>query len=108
MNVYEVKFTSQAEEQLENIVHYITVDLNNSDAAENLVDEIIEETEKLSKNPEKHRCIDEEAWGKQGIRKIKVKNFYVYFWIDNDNSVVWVIGIVYGKRDQKKYLDSLN
>ena len=75
MNVFEVIFTPQAEEQLEGIAHHIAVDLCNRIAAEEFVDNIIEQSLKLSLNPEKYRLIDEEPWGSRGVRKIKRKNW---------------------------------
>ena len=108
MNVYDVRVTPQAEEQLEQILYYITVNLHNPDAAEAFIDEFDEEVNKLSKNPEKHRTIDEEPWGSEGIRKIIIKNFYIYFWIDVEKSVVWVNAVVYAERDQNKFLSSIN
>ena len=108
MNVFEVTITPQAESQLENIAHYIASELKDPDAAENLVDDIIDAVEGLSHNPEKYHPIDDEPWGSQGVRKIHIKNYYAYFGIDNENSTVWIIAIVYAKRDQKKFLSSLN
>ena len=100
MNVFEVIFTPQAEEQLEGIAHHIAVDLCNRIAAEEFVDNIIEQSLKLSLNPEKYRLIDEEPWGSRGVRKIK--------WIDIENATVWIIGVVFAKRDQKKFLSSID
>lgn len=108
MNVFEVIFTPQAEEQLEGIAHHIAVDLCNRIAAEEFVDNIIEQSLKLSLNPEKYRLIDEEPWGSRGVRKIKVDNYYAYFWIDIENATVWIIGVVFAKRDQKKFLSSID
>ena len=108
MNLFEVEFTEQAEEQLVEIAHYITVELCNPDAAEKLVDNIVSESLKLSRNPEKYHPIEEEPWGSQGIRKINVGHYYAYFWIDIENATVWIIGIVFAKRDQKKFLSTLN
>lgn len=108
MNIYNVRITPQAEEQLEEILYYITENLNNPDAAEAFVDEFEKEVNKLSKNPEKHRPIDEEPWGSEGIRKITIKNYYVYFEIDIEKSIVWVVAIVFAEREQNKFLSSIN
>ena len=104
MNVYEVKPTRQAEEQMREIAWHIAVELENPDAAENLMDDFGEELKKLGKNPEKHSPVDEEPWRSEGVRKIKVKRFLVYFWIDTENAAVQIIGVVYEGRDQKKFL----
>jgi len=95
MNVYDVRVTPQAEELLDEILYYITVKLHNPDAADAFADQFDEEVSKLSKNPEKHRPIDEEPWGSEGVRKIVIKNYYVYFWIDVENAMVWVNAVVF-------------
>ena len=53
MNVFEVRLTTQAEEQLRNIARYIAIVLNNPDAAENFIDLVDEKINSLSVNPEK-------------------------------------------------------
>ena len=108
MNVYDVYITRQAEELLEETLYHITVNLLNPDAADAFVDEFYEEVNKLSKNPEKHRPVDEEPWGSEGIRKITIKNYYVYFWIDTENAIVWVNAVVFAERDQYKFLSSID
>jgi hypothetical protein len=35
---------------------------------------------------------------------MSVKNFYIYFWIDEEKKKVQVIGVVYQKRDQRRQL----
>lgn len=47
---------------------------------------------------------DEEPWRTEGIHKMPVKNFLVYFWIDEGNSKVQITAVVYGKRDQRQIL----
>ena len=108
MNVYDVYITRQAEELLEETLYHITVNLLNPDAADAFVDVFYKEVNKLSKNPEKHRPIDEEPWGSEGIRKITIKNYYVYFWIDVENAIVWVNAVVFAERDQNKFLSSID
>lgn len=37
-----------------------------------------------------------------------VKNFLIYFWIDEENDKVQVMAIIYNKRDQIKQLQNLD
>ncbi len=37
-----------------------------------------------------------------------VKNFLVYFWIDDAGACVWVTAVVYGRRDQRKQLEDMD
>ena len=50
-----------------------------SDAADNLFDKMKAEITKLSSFPKKHALIDEEPWRTEGVRKIVVKNFLIYY-----------------------------
>ena len=79
MNVFEVRLTRQAEEQLRGIAIYIAVELKNPDASTELMDDLEEELTRLGKNPEKYRLVDEQPWRDECIRWTKVKNFIVYF-----------------------------
>ncbi|MBR1692012.1 MAG: type II toxin-antitoxin system RelE/ParE family toxin [Lachnospiraceae bacterium] len=108
MNVYSVKPTRQAEAQMRDIAWHIAVELHNPDAAENLMDEFGEAFETLGKNPEKHEPVDEKPWHSEGVRKTRVKHYLIYFWIDVENAAVQIMGIVYERRDQKKFLSKMN
>lgn len=43
---------------------------------------------------------EEEPWHSYNVHKMTVKNFLVYFWIDEDARKVQVIAVIYNKRDQ--------
>lgn len=108
MKEYEVKVTRQALEQMKAIVHYISCDLMAPEAADKLLDKLKEAIVKLSNFPNKHPVIDEEPWRAEGIRKTVVKNFHIYYWVDDVNNKVQVIAIIYGKRDQMKQLANMD
>ncbi|EHJ53182.1 hypothetical protein STRMA_1033 [Streptococcus macacae NCTC 11558] len=54
--------------------------------------------------PTSYRVIDEEPWGSQGVRKIRVKNYYIYYWVDEPNLEVFILSIIYAKRNQRQEL----
>lgn len=108
MNVYEVRVTTQAQEQIRDIAYYIAVTLHAPDAAQAMVDDLDEVFETISQNPERQFLVEEEPWHSEGVRKIKVKNYLVYFWIDVENAAVQVIGVCYAKRDQTKFLKGID
>ncbi|MEW6622045.1 MAG: hypothetical protein AB1420_02755 [Bacillota bacterium] len=37
-----------------------------------------------------------------------VKNFFIYFWNDEENSKVQVAAVIYGKHDQLKQLSQMD
>lgn len=106
--VYFVKITTQADEQLQAIVKYIASDLKAPKAALRLLDEIENATSSLSEFPHRVALTEEEPWRSLGIHKMPVKNFLVYFWIDEENSKVQVTAVIYGKRDQINQLSQMN
>ena len=105
---YIVKITTQAEEQLQAIVKYIACELKVPKAALHLLDEIERSISSLSQFPQRVALTEEEPWRSAGIHKMPVKNFLVYFWIDEENRKVQVTAIIYGRRDQIKQLSQMD
>lgn len=104
---YEVKVTRQALEQMREIVHYISYDLMAPEAANHLLDNIKAAISTLDSLPKRHALIEEEPWRSEGIRKIIVKNFLVYYWVDDNNNKVHITAVIYNKRDQIKQLTDM-
>ena len=57
--------------------------------------------------PRRYPLAEEEPLRKKGIRKMTVKNFFVYYLVDEENRRVSVIAVVYGRRDQIAVLENL-
>ena len=77
---YTVKVTKQAYGQMREIMSYITNELFASEAAQNLLDKFQKVISDLADMPKRHFLVDEEPWRSEGVRKIVVKNFLIYFW----------------------------
>lgn len=105
---YNVKITSQAEIQIQEIIHYITHELKAPDAALHLIDTFEDSFASLAQFPQRVALIDEEPWRTKGIHRLPVKNFLVYFWIDDDNMTVQITAVIYGKRDQLRQLSQMD
>lgn len=105
---YVVKITFQAEDQIQEIIHYITHELKAPDAALHLLDALEDSFISLAHFPQRVVLIDEEPWHTQGIHRLPVKNFLVYFWIDEDNMNVQVVAVIYEKRDQLRQLSQMD
>lgn len=108
MDDYIVKITSQAEEQIQEIIHYITWELKAPDAALHLLDTLEDSFTSLAHFPQRIALIDEEPWHTNGIHRLPVKNFLVYFWIDDNNLIVQIIAVIYAKLDQLSLLSQLS
>ena len=107
-DIYDIKITRQAQEQMGDILDYISHVLFASDAANNLLDKMEKCILTLSEFPEKYQLIDEEPWRTEGVRKIVVNNFLVYYWINEGTKTVHVTAVIYAKRDQIELLRNMN
>ena len=50
----------------------------------------------------KNLNVDEQPWGELGFRKIRVKNYYVYFGVDENRKEVQIFAVIYVRRDRVK------
>ena len=108
MDEYVVKLTRQAQRQMREIAHYVAFSLQAPDTALRLIDEIDGEIESLSRFPNSVALAEDEPWRSLGIHKLPIKNYLVYFWVDEPAKKVQVTAIVYGRRDQKQALSQMS
>ncbi len=94
-------------EHLKAIRDYIAITLHEPGTAKKMIKLLHERIEELSSMPERIRTIDEQPWGSYGIRKIRVKNFYVYFWVNEEKKQVQIIAVIYVRMDQVKQLERM-
>lgn len=97
---YEVKLTAQAIGQIGETVQYISKTLQEPETARKWADTLQHEIGKLDIMPSRYPFTEEEPWHTRGIRKMPVRNFLVYYLIDEGKKVVWVTAVIYGRRDQ--------
>ncbi len=107
MNEYSVKITPQANEQMQEIFIYISKTLCVPDTALRLLNELKKAIMSLARMPKRVALTEEEPWRSYGVHKMAVKNFLVYFWIDDKRNEVHVIAVIYGRRDQLEALKGL-
>lgn len=105
MKTYTVRITRQAREHLRGIKKYITDELLAPDAAKNTIAALKREIKSLSQMPERIKLTEEEPWRSEGIHRMRIKNYYVYFWIDEENSKVQVNSVIYIARNQAAQLE---
>lgn len=105
---YIVKLTQQAEENLREIADYIRFTLQAPGTAAKMLDILAVEILSLDHFPYRAPLTKEEPWHSQGVHALTVKNFLVYFWVDEAAKKVQVMGVVYGRRDQRHQLSGLD
>ena len=97
---YTVKLTPHAIAEISETIAYISRVLLVPDTARAWADHLQSEISGLDTLPERYPQVEREPWHRLGIRKMPVKNFIVYYYVDQENKTVWITATVYAKRDQ--------
>lgn len=101
---YKLIILPEAQKDLREIILYIVRELAAPQAALNLQDEFQKEINSLARMPKRIKTVDEQPWKDAGIRKTRVKNYYIYFLVDDEEMAVKVNAVIYMGRDQSKQL----
>ena len=102
--LYDLIILPEAELDIRNIVMYIAIELAAPQAALNLQRIIEKEIRSLSYLPDRIRLVDEQPWRNARIRRTRVKNYYIYFFIDKKRMNVYINAVIYTGRDQTQQL----
>ncbi len=108
MDSYKIIITPDAEEDLVELRNYIADVLLARDTARNYIRTIRKEIGSLSELPARYMPVDDEPWHSRGIRRIMANNFFVYYRIDEDRKQVFVLNVIYARRDQLRMLEQMN
>jgi plasmid stabilization system protein ParE len=93
-----------AEEDLENAGDYIAFKLMNPSAAENTVNGIREQVNKLQNFPDGHELDDDPVLAEMGIHKTYYKEYKIFYTIDYDANTVYVVRILHMLVDSRSWL----
>ncbi len=101
---YKAIILPEAQKDIRNIILYIARELAAPQAALNLQDEFQKEINSLAKMLKRIKTVDEQPWKNAGIRKTRVKNYYIYFLVDDEEMTVKVNAVIYVGRDQSRQM----
>ena len=107
MTQYKIRITRQAKYHLQGIRDYIIDTFLEPDTAKKIISLLKAKMKSLGDMPERIKTIDEEPWGSIGFRKILVKNYYIYFWINKEKMQVQILAVIYVKRNQIRQLEKM-
>ena len=94
---YNVIITPDAAADLSQIKSYIAYTLQAPDTALKYIRGLRQEIP-----------VSDEPWHSRGIRRIIYKNFYIYYSIAENTKCVYVLNVIYAKRDQLNVLTEYN
>ena len=102
--MYKIEYLPLAAQDLVDIAAYINQKLCNPQAAEALANLLIKEIDNLSSFPYLHELYISSYPLKHEYRKLTVKNYLVFYWIDEAKKLVTISRVLYGKRDYNTLL----
>jgi len=96
---YTVVTSKKAERDMQNIADYISDELHDVEAAFKLMLEIRMQIRQLNQMPKRYPLVSDKRLAKRGIRSFPVKNYIVFYSIDDDTKIVNITSVMYGRRN---------
>jgi len=104
MKGYKILMTQPAADDLKDITAYIANELREPAIAKKFVEKIKEVIMSISEMPARHSLVADEKLANQGIRKILVDNYLVFYIVSKKFETVTVVRILYARRDWNNLL----
>lgn len=104
MSKYIIEITQKAENDLTEIGRYISKELLEPMIAKILIDRISNEILTLEEMPFRHALVLDRRLSQQGIRKMIIENYTVFYIVDEEKRVVTIVRILYSRREWETLL----
>ena len=104
MKKYKIEISETAEQDLANIISYIKYDLTEDIIADKYKILFKQELKKLEDIAGSMPILDEKLTGHKNIRKINVRNYVIFYIIDEEKNKAFVLRIGHTFMDWEKYL----
>lgn len=104
MGIYDVKITEPAENDLRDIARYISAQLNAPTTALNMIRTIRKAVAKLETNALLYPLVRDDRLAALGYRPLVVKNYIVFYIVNEKDKKVDIDRILYSRRDWKSIL----
>lgn len=101
---YAIVYTPEALNDIKKIYSYIAFELSVPNVGENQVNRIRKTIRSLDLFPLRNPIVDWEPWKSMGMRKVPIDNFIVFYTIDDKESAINIIRIVYSGQDIQSLL----
>ncbi len=105
--IYEVRLTTEAENDLRSIFEYIAFELQSPQNATGQLDRLEQSIMSLDQMPERFRVYEKEPWHSRNLRIMPVDNYLVFYIPNHRELTVKVMRVMYGGRDTAKQLNRL-
>ena len=103
--MYSLLITDAAELDILSTVKYIADALKAPVAANNLLDEIERYEEILEKTPGIFPFVRDDYLAEKGLKFVTVKNYIMFYTVNEDKKTVNMIRFLHGRRDWKNIIE---
>ncbi len=104
--MYKLEYLPVARQDFIEIVSYISKDLKNPQTAQQLVDKLTDTVENILSFPYACSAYIPIRTLKHEYRKLILKNYIVFYWVDNSKQLVTIARVIYAQRDYRRMLDN--
>lgn len=104
MSSYNVVITEAAQRDLLDIFDYMAFELHEPNSASRLLSKIKTKVKSLEEFPERNNMIFEPKYEAQKIRWCPVDNFIIFYQVSDVQNLVYVIRVLYKKRNWEPLL----
>jgi len=101
---WEVIYTEDAEQDLQDIYEYISDVLLEPKIAQGQINRIMDSIESLDNLPLRHHLYNNEPWRTKGLRVMPVDNYLVFYLPNESRGNVAIVRIMYGGRNVEEHL----
>ena len=102
--MYSLNITDIAEEDILSAARYIANELKAPAAANNLLDEIEKQEGILESTPNMYPFVSDDYLAGKGLKFVMIKNYIMFFTVDEDKKTVSVIRFLHSLRDWRSVL----
>ena len=99
MKVYRINIADVAKQDIRDIGIYIANDLQELVIAINITNAILDAIDTLEQMPDRIALVKDKRLAANGIRPLYVKNYTVFFRIDDSLDVVEIVRVLHSHRD---------
>ena len=104
----QYRFTKNAKSDLDEILSYISIELSNPDAAASFLKDLQAVLASICSVPKIGRIVDNEFLPNREIRKSLVGNYVLYYLPDIKEKRIYVLRILYGRRNLDELVREIN
>lgn len=101
---YDVNISHKAAEDIVEIYEYISNALCEEKIAVEMLKLLQKSILSLDEMPGRFKLYENEPWKNRGVHIMPVKNYLVFYMIDNDKKTVNIIRVIYGSRNLEENL----